>query len=59
LLRGVLGFRARCNVELQYSFPLFSDLLVDERVQAVHRSPGILFDYSVEELFDELSFAPK
>jgi hypothetical protein len=55
----VLGFRARCNVELQYSFPLFSDLLVDEWVQAVHRSPGILFDYSVEELFDELSFAPK
>jgi hypothetical protein len=59
LLWGVLGFYARCCVELQHSFPLFSDLLVDERVQAVHRSPGVLFDYGVEELFDELGFALK
>jgi hypothetical protein len=59
LLRGVLVFYARCCVELQHSLPLLSDLLVDERVQAVHGAPGILFDYGVEELFDKLGFAPK
>jgi hypothetical protein len=55
----VLAFHARSCVELQHSLPLLSDLLVDERVQAVHGTPGILFDYGVEKLFDELGFAPK
>ncbi len=53
-----VGFTLRMRVVLEYALPLVSHLLVPERVLAVVGSPGVLTNYRVEELFDQVRSFP-